>query len=100
MSFEGFSFSAAHLDGRDWVFLFASSRRTTKADLFKIATVLTGGALAHYQKTNCFVIIDRDGEHYDVLRTNPEYRPTSDDVTAGERYFGHLRMSTVDMSRL
>lgn len=97
---KGLSFAAAHLDGRDWVFLFISSRGTDKPDLFEIMRVLTGGALAHYQKGNCFVIIDRDGKHYDVARSHPDYQPTPVDVLAGQTYFGDLRMSTVDISRL
>ena len=64
---RGMSSCAAHLDGRDWVFVFISSRGREKAAIFNAATELTGAALAHYQKRNCFVIVDCDGEHYDVL---------------------------------
>jgi hypothetical protein len=46
------------------------------------------------------VIVDRDGEHYDLMRSSPEYQPTADDIAAGEKHFGHLRMKTVDISRL
>jgi hypothetical protein len=97
---SGLTMAAAHCDGRDWVFLFISCRGIAKSRLFDIATVLTGAALAHYQKKNCFVIVDRDGEHYDLMRSNPEYQPTVDDVAAGVKHFSHLRMKTVDIRRL
>jgi hypothetical protein len=68
---SGLTMAAAHCDGRDWVFLFISSRGIMKSRLFDIATVLTGAALAQYQKKNCFVIVDRDGEHYDLIAVKP-----------------------------
>lgn len=97
---RGMSFCAAHLDGRDWVFVFISARGPEKAAIFNAATELTGAALAHYQKGNCFVIVDRDGEHYDVLRSNPDYQPTPADEENGRERFAQLRMSDVDISRL
>jgi len=97
---EGFKFSAATADGRDLVFVFISSRGIDKTTRYVQANELAGGALAHYQKKNCFVIIDRDGEHYDLMLTNPDYKPNAADIAAGEELFGHLRMQTVDISRL
>jgi hypothetical protein len=97
---EGFIFAAAHAEGRDWVFVFISSRGVDKTTRYGRAKRLAGGALAHYQKKNCLVIIDRDGEHYDLMLTNPEYEPDANDITAGEELFGHLRMQTVDIRRL
>jgi len=96
---QGLTFSAAHCDGKDLVLLFISSKGTPKSNLFNIATELTGAALAYYRKRHCFVIIDRDGEHYDLMLSNPDYRPTAEDATAGEKHFGHLRMRTVDINR-
>ena len=46
------------------------------------------------------MVIDRDGEHYDLMLSNPEYEPDAADIAAGEKHFGHLRMQTVDISRL
>ena len=94
------SFCAAHLDGRDWVFVFISSRGREKAEIFNAATELTGAALAHYQKRNCFVIVDRESEHYDVPRSNPHYQPTTADEENGKKRFAGLRISDVDISRL
>ena len=97
---SGLTMAAAHVDGRDWVFVFISCRGVEKPTRFGIAKMLAGGALAHYQKKNCLVVIDRDGEHYDLMRSNPDYEPDANDIAAGEKHFGHLRMKTVDISRL
>jgi hypothetical protein len=97
---RGLSFCAAHFDGRDWVFVFISSRGREKADILNAATELTGAALAHYQKRDCIAIVDREGEHYDVLRSNPDYHPTPTDEENGRKRFAQLRMSDVDISRL
>jgi hypothetical protein len=97
---QGLAFQAAHFDGRDWVFLFIACKKCAKATLFKIMRGLTGGALAHYQKSNCLVIVDRDGEHYDVALSRPNYQPTAEEAAIGEKHFAPLRMSTVDISRL
>jgi len=35
------------------------------------------GALAFYQKRNCMVIIERDGESYEIGLSKPGYQPTA-----------------------
>jgi hypothetical protein len=97
---EGFIFAAAHAEGKDFVFVFISCRGIDKPTRYERAERLAGGALAHYQKKNCLVIIDHDGEHYDLILTNPEYEPDAANIAAGEELFGHLRMQTVDIRRL
>jgi hypothetical protein len=97
---QGIALQAAHFDRRDWVFLFVASKKCDKSTLFRIVQGLTGGALAHYRKSNCLVIVDRDGEHYDLAPSRPDYQATAEDAAIGEKYFGQLRMSTVDISRL
>lgn len=97
---QGISFLAVHVDGRDRVFLFIASKRTDRSDLSRIVHGLAGAALAHFQKGSCLVIVDRDGEHYDLALTRPDYRPSPEDAVAGRTHFGPLRMSDVDISRL
>jgi hypothetical protein len=97
---SGLTMAAALVDGKDWVFVFISCRGVEKTTRFGIAKMLAGGALAHYQKKNCLVVIDRDGEHYDLALSNPEYEPDAADIAAGEKHFRHLRMQMVDISRL
>jgi hypothetical protein len=64
---------------------------------FGIAKGLTGAALAHFQRKNCFMVVDRDGWHYDLMRSNPEYEPDADDIAAGEEHLGQLRAKSVDI---
>lgn len=97
---QGEKFCTAHFDGKDWIFVFIACKQTSKRTLFGMATELTGAALAFYQKRNCLTIIDRDGQHYDLMLSNPEYVPTARNIAAGEQLFGHLGMKTVDISRL
>jgi hypothetical protein len=97
---KGVSFRAAHIDGRDRIFVFVASKKRDKAELSEIVHTLAGAALAHFQRSSCLVIVDRDGEHYDLALTRPGYQPSPADVIAGQKHFGHLRMSTVDISRL
>lgn len=97
---DGLSFQASHIDGKDRVFLFLAARNRSKAQIAEAVHALSGAALAHYRKSSCLVIVDRDGQHYDLALTRPGYQPTAQDETAGQKYFGHLRVRSVDVSRL
>lgn len=97
---QGMSFKAARLDHRDRVFLFVASRNWKKSSLHAAVRTLVGGALAHYRKKDCLVIIDRDEEHFDLALSHPDYTVRSEDEEAGRVYFGTLRESTVDITRL
>jgi hypothetical protein len=97
---QGLALQAAHFDGRDWVFLFVACKKCEKSTLLRIVEGLMGAAMARYQKSNCLVIVDRDGEHYDLALSRPDYQPTTEDAAIGEKYFGPLRISTVDISKL
>jgi len=97
---QGLTFRSGYTEGRDLVFLFVASRKWRKSDLFNAVEHLTGAALAYYQKSECLVIVDRDSEHYDVALSQPGYKPTPEDVAAGEKYFGRLRTDSVDISQL
>jgi hypothetical protein len=56
-------------------------------------------ALAYYQKQRCMIIIDRDGEGYEVLMTRPGqvFTPTVVDVLNGNKIFGSLRVASVPL---
>jgi len=43
------------------------------------------------------MVVDRDGWHYDLMRSNPEYEPDADDIAAGEEHLGQLRAKSVDI---
>jgi len=55
------------------------------------------GAMAHYGKQRCMVVVDRDGEGYEVAVTRPDlvYVPTAAEVQYGEQAFGRLRTVSV-----
>jgi len=97
---DGLSFQASHIDGKDRVFLFVAARNRSKAEISEAIHTLTGAAMAHFRKGSCLVIVDRDGKHFDLALTRPDYQPTADDEGAGRKYFGHLRMRSVDVSKL
>jgi len=97
---EGISFQASHVDRRDRVFLFVAARKRSKAEISEAIHALAGAAMAHFRKSSCLVIVDRDGEHYDLALTRADYNPTTEDEAAGRKHFGPLRMHSVDISRL
>jgi hypothetical protein len=97
---DGLSFQASHIDGKDRAFLFLAARNRSKAQIAEALHTLAGAALAYYGKRSCLAIVDRDGKHYDLALTRPGYRPTSEDEAAGQKYFGNLRVRSVDVSRL
>lgn len=97
---DGLSFQASHTDGRDRGFLFVAARNRSKTQIFEAIYTLAGAAMAFFKKGSYLVIVDRDGEHYDLALTRPGYVPTAEDQAAGQKYFGSLRMRSVDISRL
>lgn len=96
----GVSFAAGHIDGNELLFLFISSRGKSRKEIFGIMKVLTRAALAHYGKRKCWVIADRNGTNFDLALTIPDYSPTPEDVSAGERHFARLRTVDIEVSRL
>ena len=97
---DGLSFQASHIDGKDRVFLFVAARNRNKTQISEAVHTLAGAAIAHFRKSSCLVIVDRDGKHYDLALTRPDYQPTADNEDAGRKCFGHLRMRSVDVSGL
>lgn len=100
MQGEGFSFQASHIDGKDMVFLFIAARKVCKEEILRRAIMLTNAARAYFKKKRCMAIVDRDGEHYDLILSPPDYKTTTEDEDAGRKYFGSLRMFDIDMSKL
>lgn len=92
---QGLTYAAAYLDSKpDWVFVFVSSKGSERNQLLEVGLLLMTGALAYYKKTCCLLVIDRDGQNYEVgLIESTEYPPITD-YALGEELFGHLRVST------
>ena len=51
-------------------------------------------AMAYYQKKSCLLVIDRDGQSYEVGLSGSTGQPTITDYMLGEKIFGHLRVTT------
>jgi hypothetical protein len=95
---EGYVHNAVRLDSKpDWVFLFASSKGVERAEVLRRIERSMRGALAFYRKQRCMVIVDRDGEGYDVAVTRPDhvFAPTPAEMQYGEQLFAHLRNTSV-----
>lgn len=95
---EGYVHSAVRLDSKpEWVFLFASSKRVAREEIFRRMETSMRGAMAFYGKQCGMVVVDRDGEGYEVAVTRPDlaYVPTAAEMQYGEQAFGHLRSTSV-----
>lgn len=90
-----FTYMAMHIDSRpEWVYVLGSSLGVEPAELEKRKQLLMVGAMAHFRKTHCLQIIDRDKASYEVglmIRPSPPSSPT--ERALGDQFFGHLRMT-------
>ena len=94
----GYVHNAVRLDSKpEWVFLFASSKGVAREEIFRRIETSMRGAMAFYDKQRCMVVVDRDGEGYEVAVTRPDliYVPTAAEVQYGEQAFGRLRTASV-----
>jgi hypothetical protein len=100
MSGSVFSHRAMHVDSRpEWVYVIGSSAGIAPSDLEQINTHLMVAALAHFRKTHCLLIIDRDKASYEVgllIQPSPPSSPT--ERALGDRFFGHLRMTDGELT--
>jgi hypothetical protein len=97
---QGYAQAAAHLDSRpDWVFVFGSSKGWERAGMLGCMEQTMRAALTHYQKQRCMIIIDRDGDGYEVSMTLPgqDFIPTDADVLNGNKLFGGLRVASIQV---
>lgn len=92
---EGFTYRALHFDAKvEWVFVFGSSVGVPPEELNKRTQILMLAAMAFFRKTNCLIIIDREGAGYEVgLTTRPSPPSSPTEMTIGDRYFRDLRMT-------
>ncbi len=93
---DALSFQGSHIDSRDRGFLFVAAKNRSKTQISEAIHTLAGAVIAHFRKSRRLVIVDLDGKHYNLALTRLDYQPTADD--AGRKYFGYLRMWSVDVS--
>jgi hypothetical protein len=90
---QGFALRAAYLDSKpDWVFVFACSKNLERSKVLSWISPTMRAAMAHYQKSRCLFILDRDGSEYQVGLSTEEFQATISDHAVGETLFGNLRM--------
>jgi hypothetical protein len=97
---EGYVQATAHLDSRpEWIFMFARSKGVPREVVLSRIETTMRAALSFYQKEQCMVVIDRDGESYEVAITRPEqvFKPSVQDITAGQKLFSSLRTTSIPL---
>jgi hypothetical protein len=84
-----------HVDSRpEWIYVIGSSAGIDPGSLHKIKMNLMLAAMAHYEKTHCLLVIDREGESYEVgLMIRPSAPCSPIEHALGDRFFGNLRMT-------
>lgn len=92
----GFTFVATMVSSRpDCVFLLGSFGATdsfTRDGLLLRFDPLTRAAMAHYSRTVSLIIVDRDGESYEVGINQLSGAPSAEDITNGRNIFGRLKV--------
>jgi hypothetical protein len=90
--------ATARLDSRpDWIFVFGASKGWTHEEILGSMEPTMRGALAHYQKQRCLIIVDREGQGYEVAMTQPGhiFTPTEEDLMYGKERFSGLRVTSI-----
>ena len=98
---RGFVFRAARFDSMpEWVYVVAAAKNFDRTELLLRITSLMGAAMAFYEKPKCLVLVDRDGDGYEVALSRPGARPAPEHVEAGKRLFGGLRTTSMPLNFL
>lgn len=92
----GLTFAAAMVSSHpDCVFVFGSFGATenfTRNDLLSLFEPLTRAAMAYYGRTQSLIIIDRDGQSYEVGLNALTSHPSQAELEAGHKVFGALKV--------
>lgn len=97
---SAFVFQSFTSDKRPFVILVISARGLDKATIYARCKELTGAALSYFQKKQCLTIVEREGRHFDFALSVLDPVLTPEDVRAGLKYFGSLKIRLIDISRL
>jgi hypothetical protein len=94
MQAKGLAKRTVRLDSKpDWVFLFISSKGWERPRVLEAGRMLMTAAMAYYQKTHCFMVVDLDSQSYEVGLRELRGQPTITDYALGEKFFGHLQVT-------
>jgi hypothetical protein len=78
----------------DYVFMLGSFRESptaTRDNLLALFHPLARATMAHYGRTRCLIIFDRDGQSYEVGYGELLGPPSPEAIEQGRRLFGHLK---------
>jgi hypothetical protein len=89
---QGFTIAATSVDSLpDHVFVFASSKNSDRKILIELLSPTTHSAMAHYQKTVGFMIVDRDGQGFELGYFKTATPPTEPALIEwGKKNFGKI----------
>jgi hypothetical protein len=97
----GFSQAAAMVPSHaDYVFVLGSLGSTERFgcnELLQMFDPLARAAMAHYGRKRCFIIVDRDGKSFEVAHAEQTAPPTPEELEAGHRAFGSLKLSAKEV---
>lgn len=81
----------------DTVFVFGSSKKWDQSEIVKLFPLFTQSAMAHYGKTECLMVVDRDGEHFELCLVKAPSVPTDPKVIEfGRKTFGKITSRPMD----
>ncbi len=97
---EPFTYMAMHLDTMpEWVYVLGSCSGMEPVELDRRKHVLMVAAMAHFRKTHCLQILDRDGASYEVgLAIRPQPPSSPAERTLGDSFFRNLKMADRDLT--
>jgi hypothetical protein len=98
---EGFTYRAAYLDTMpDWVFVFASSKKVQRGEVLRRGAMLMDGAMAHYKRRRCLLIVDRDHQSYEVALRDSDSGSPDINRAVGEQLFARLKVTDTSCAGL
>lgn len=87
------TFAAAYVDYKpDFLYIFAATRGIDRSVLLKRGIYALQCGLAHFGKSTGMFVADRGGERFEVVYLSG-LKPTDEACAAGQKMFGHLKIS-------
>ena len=95
----GFTYASARSDAlENIVFILGASKKVPREELVKPMRTLVLSAMAHYRRSEGFMVVDRDGKGFEVISVVNTRESTSEEIAAGNKLFGHLRVTSRPVS--
>jgi hypothetical protein len=93
--YENMAYGAGFLDSKpDFVYVFVSSKGIARPVLIERMVLLLRAAMTAYDKTRGMIIVDRNGENFELCMMG-NFTPSENDRKLAEHFFTHLRVDSV-----